>query len=153
MRLTEQLEDRALHRTSAARKKLTRTRQKLFLRLKAKKLREMTELWTARQAFQDIERQIRGEDFNLAAQQEGADGVPSAPMSESQRRMYQALTAPLINDFDAQMRRRTEAIDALVMYCQEEEPLRPNLAKLRTPLPPPELDRICSPEEQVEELK
>lgn len=43
--------------------------------------------------------------------------------------MLDALMADLINDSGAQLKRNLEAIEALKIYCEEEEPRRTKLQK------------------------
>ncbi|KAL2272538.1 hypothetical protein FJTKL_06333 [Diaporthe vaccinii] len=135
-------------RSSTARKDLTRKRKNLFDKLKARKLQEVKRQWTELQALQDIERQLQGQDFSAVMHK-----PMESPMNDVQRRMFESLTAPLEGDLEAQFRRRTRAIEALVAYCGEEEPLRTQVTEARRPPPPPEVSaQHLSPKEQLRQI-
>lgn len=72
-------------------------------------------------------------------------------MSGLQRRFIDALTAPLISDIHAQLRRRGNGVDALIAYCNEEEPLRSKVLQAKKPAPPPELQHP-SPQQQLGDI-
>lgn len=65
-------------------------------------------------------------------------------MSSLQRRVIKTLTAPLLSDIPSQLLRRENAVDALVAYCSEEEPLRSNVLEARRPASLPELENHSS---------
>ena len=69
--------------------------------------------WTAEQAVDDIERQLRGDGF---AEDAGAE-TRCSPQRPSQKRLVEALTAPVDNALEGQYRRRDRAIDAIAAYC------------------------------------
>jgi hypothetical protein len=73
--------------------------------------------WTANQAVEDIERQLQGLGF---AEPAAAD-KSCPPQRPAQKRLMEALTAPLVNTLEAQYWRRDNAIDAVVAYCVVEE--------------------------------
>lgn len=73
--------------------------------------------WTAKQAVDDIERQLRGDGF---AEDAAADARCS-PQRPSQRLLVEAFTAPVDNTLEGQYRRRDRAIDAIAAYCPVEE--------------------------------
>lgn len=118
----------------------------LALRLKAAKARlgrdtiqTIRKEWTAKQAVDDIDRQIEGLGFAPATDQE------VRPMSGKHQRLVDALLAPLIGtDIAAQFQRRSEAIAAIIAYCCVEEPLNTKVLDARVPPPPPELEQIES---------
>lgn len=66
--------------------------------------------------------------------------------------MLDALTALLINDMEAQFRRRTDAILALVAFAGEEESVRTKVPDVREPSPPMEFRRALSPKKQMDEI-
>ncbi|KKY30884.1 putative c2h2 finger domain-containing protein [Diaporthe ampelina] len=134
--LTKQLESGRLHRFSVERKDLTRRRKSVLKKLKEKKLRQVVSDWTRNQALSDVERQIRGEDIT-----QDDDPEPEAPpMTDIQRRVFEALTAPLVNDIEAQFKRRSTATKVLVEYCGEEEPLRTKILESRNSEPVEDLE-------------
>lgn len=67
--------------------------------------------------------------------------------------MVQALTAPLIHDLNALFRRRSEAISAIVAYCQMEEPVVTKVLEQRQPAPVHELQLLQPPSERREQLR
>lgn len=67
--------------------------------------------------------------------------------------MLGVLQAPLVNDLAAQFRRRTEAINAIVAYCDVEEPLTTEVLEARRPALPPEVNRQLSPMELAREFR
>ncbi|KAG8157653.1 hypothetical protein KVR01_012315 [Diaporthe batatas] len=110
---------------SDRRRKLGLKRKALWTRLQKRKLDEIRDDWGKTQGVEDVERQIAGEDITQALE----DPRSVQPMGVVQQRMFDALTSPLVNDLDAQLRRRTEAIKALVAYCGEEDPVVPLLVR------------------------
>lgn len=147
--MTEHLEN-SPHVKGAARKRLIQDRKNWYEKIKRRKEQEVAKAWTRQQAYQDVERQLQGEDICQTGNQDAQDMFP--PMSPVQQRMFDALTAPLINDLDAQFERRAKAIQALVDYCGEEEGLRNNIADATIPEPPPELQKPASPQDQMQKL-
>lgn len=63
------------------------------------------------------------------------------------RRLVDALTAPIITNLEAQIQRRTEAINAIMTYCAIEEPPFSRLIDERVPPAPRELE--LSQEERI----
>lgn len=130
-----------------ARKDITKRRKQLYTKLKTAKLQEITESWADNQHHQDIEQQVRGEKLSRVDQE-------SRPMNPHQRRMFEALTAPLVKDVQAVFLRRTEAINALVAYCAEEESLRTEVTEARKPSAPDELRQThLSSDQQMDEIR
>lgn len=150
VRLTRKLERCKLPKTSPARKAITRDRKNLLVKLKARKLQEVMKLWTESRALQDIAEQAPGVE---PSQVEPELEPPGPPMSEAKQRMADALNEPLINDLQAQFRRRDAAIRALVAYCAEEEPISSNLLEKIKPPPSVVLKLSMPPEAQLEEIK
>jgi len=74
-------------------------------------------------------------------------------MSDAQRKMYKALTAPLVNNYEAICQRRTLAIQALVAYCSKEEPLQTKVTEANRPPPPAEFAQGGSQRQQLREIK
>lgn len=99
----------------------------------------MREEWTSKKAAQDIERQLQGKGLEKPAPK---DTSTARPMSPAQVRMTQALTAPLVDDFTAQLERRTNAIEALIAYCAVEEPLITKVVMEPRAQPPPDELRL-----------
>lgn len=95
------------------RRELRNEKQRLKRQLKQK----VRDEWTAEQAVDDIERQLQGVGF---AKQATADTNVS-PQRPAQKRLMEALTAPLGNTLEGQYRRRDNAIGAIVAYCVVEE--------------------------------
>lgn len=151
VRLTQLLSSKAYDRRSEKRKGITKQRKALYYKLKAKKLKQVIEEWNRRKDQQDIERQVRGESFT----DESTTAMGDPPMSPVQSRMFDALTAPLINDLESQFQRRTNAILALVEYCYEEEPLHTKILKaaIKTAPPRPASQIIQSVEVDIEDYK
>lgn len=71
--------------------------------------------WTAKQAVDDIERQLRGEGFAPLPVD------TSAPQHPAQKRLVAALTVPPQPTLEGQYRRRNNAIRAVMDYCLVEE--------------------------------
>lgn len=118
---------------------------------KRKVLREaekkMREEWTSKQAAEDIQRMLDGVPL------EKPRSDPDArPMTVPQRRMYEALDAPLVRDYQAHLQRRTNAIRALAQYCRVEDPLITNIMRDREQ-PAPDEFRIPDRDEQLRLLR
>jgi hypothetical protein len=71
--------------------------------------------WTAKQAVDDIQRQLRGEGFAPLPVD------TSGPQHPAQKRLVAALTVPPQPTLEAQYRRRNNAIHAVMDYCSVEE--------------------------------
>ena len=94
------------------RRELRNEKQRLKRQLKQK----VRDEWTAEQAVDDIERQLRGVGFA-----KGAANATVSPQRPAQKRLMEALTAPLGNTLEGQYRRRDNAISAIMAYCVVEE--------------------------------
>lgn len=97
----------------AARRELRNEKQRLKRALKQKILDE----WTADQAVDDIERQLKGLGFAKHA----VVDTSCHPQRPAQRRLVEALSAPLDDTLEGQYRRRDNAVDAIIAYCVVEE--------------------------------
>ncbi|CCF41454.1 C2H2 finger domain-containing protein [Colletotrichum higginsianum] len=95
-----------------ARREINNEKQRLRRELKQSIIHE----WTDNQAVDDIERQLRGDDFTKPAV---ADTY--RPQGPAQKRLLAALTAPLIATLEAQYQRRDDAINAISAYCLVQE--------------------------------
>lgn len=133
---------------SAERKELTKSRQRLFRKLKRLKLKQVMNDWMDEQHCRDVQQQLRGEPFQEPALEE------SRPMKPMQRTMVDALNAPLVDDFEAVFKRRTNAILALVAYCSEDDPLHTKVTEARKQPPPVELQRTdLSPKDRLHMIR
>ncbi|KAM4064329.1 hypothetical protein HRG_012698 [Hirsutella rhossiliensis] len=95
------------------RRRLRNEKQRLKRVLKQK----IRDEWTARQAVDDIEGQLQGIGFVKQA----TVNTPICPQRPAQKRLVEALAAPLGNTLEGQYRRRDNAIAAIVAYCMVEE--------------------------------
>ncbi|KAK6222509.1 putative C2H2 finger domain-containing protein [Colletotrichum tabaci] len=95
-----------------ARQEINSEKQRLRRELKQSIIRE----WTDNQAVDDIECQLRGDDFTKPAM---ADTC--RPQGPAQKRLLAALTAPLIATLEDQYQRRDDAINAVSEYCLVQE--------------------------------
>ncbi|KAM4061566.1 hypothetical protein HRG_013220 [Hirsutella rhossiliensis] len=95
------------------RRRLRNEKQRLKRVLKQK----IRDEWTARQAVGDIEGQLQGIGFVKQA----TVNTPICPQRPAQKRLVEALAAPLGNTLEGQYRRRDNAITAIVAYCTVEE--------------------------------
>ncbi|QLI67036.1 uncharacterized protein G6M90_00g030440 [Metarhizium brunneum] len=94
------------------RRELRNEKQRLKRQLKQK----VRDEWTAEQAVDDIERQLRGVGFA-----KGAANATVSPQRPAQKRLMEALTVPLGNTLEGQYQRRDNAISAIMAYCVVEE--------------------------------
>lgn len=95
-----------------ARRLLRNEKQRLKRELKQK----IRDDWTAEQAVDDIERQLKGLGFAKPTAH-----TSCRPQRPAQKRLVEALAAPAVTDLDGQYRRRNHAVDAVVAYCVVEE--------------------------------
>lgn len=140
-RMTQQLSDH--FEGSEPYRKIWLQRKSHLARLRKAKLEQVRKEWNANQGVEDMERQFHGKEPTRSTSR------PSRPLSPAQQRMLDALTADLINDPGAQLKRNLEAIEALKMYCEEEEPRRtklqqkqahpPRASELTVDVPPAQL--------------
>ncbi|KAJ4248097.1 hypothetical protein NW762_012867 [Fusarium torreyae] len=118
LRLRESL--RQAEKSSETRQKLRNITQDLqYLRgkLRRERKREYRQGWSQQQAVVDIERHIAGQGF----EEPPPDGTP-AQRHPAQRRLFEALTAPVIGTSEGERCRRNDAILAVMAYCPIEEP-------------------------------
>ncbi|KAJ4394460.1 hypothetical protein N0V93_003678 [Gnomoniopsis smithogilvyi] len=137
-RLSQQLERLPRYDRTEGRRQINRVRARLRRETKEQVRKE----FTIQQAVDDIERQIKGQSFADTARARGARA-----MNAAQKRLVEALTAPLITDLDGQLQRRTAAINAIIAYCPIEEPPSSKVLEARQPDPPPELS--LAPEDRI----
>ncbi|KAK1973628.1 C2H2 finger domain-containing protein [Colletotrichum cereale] len=95
-----------------ARQEITSEKQRLRRELK----QSITRVWADNQAVDDIECQLRSDDFIKPAV---ADTC--RPQGPAQKRLLAALTAPLIATLEDQYQRRDNATNAVSEYCLVQE--------------------------------
>ncbi|CAJ2503094.1 Uu.00g104880.m01.CDS01 [Anthostomella pinea] len=105
-------------RFAKERLRVTRERHTLQIKLRAAELQRVLEEFKHKQSVEDVERQAQGEDFS-ALSSTAINSRTTREMSKEQRRMVEALEAPLV--IGNQGQRRTNAILALRDYCWIEE--------------------------------
>ncbi|KAH6955707.1 hypothetical protein BKA56DRAFT_638131 [Ilyonectria sp. MPI-CAGE-AT-0026] len=105
----------------AARKKLgdiTKALQSLRAKLRRERKQKYRKGWSRQQAVVDIERQLAGKTFEEPP-------MPSSPSDEAahpaQKRLFEALTAPMADTIEAEYRRRNNAILVVMAYCPVQE--------------------------------
>lgn len=145
-RLTLQLLE-APHR-SDKRYRISLRRKALLERLRKAKLEEIRAEWSLHQGVEDVERQHRGEEVASRPYARA-----SRPLCPSQQAMIDALTSPLGKDIEGEHRRRTRAINAVVAFCDEEEPEATRSKVVPKPSPPAELEQKATPQEQMLTIK
>lgn len=97
-----------------------KARQKALLqRLRNEKLEQVRASFRARQAKENINRQIEGRDITS----DSAFDRPRGRLGRAQKAMMDALEAPLSSGLDDQNQRRTKSIDALVAYSVRKSSL------------------------------
>lgn len=111
--------------SSAERKELIRQKNNLFMKLKRKKLKTVMNEWTRRQAYEDVDRQVRGEDITAAGASQGSQSQyrPTPPMNKIQKTMFEAMSAPVTTNLEAELERKKNALAAVVAFCAEEQGL------------------------------
>jgi hypothetical protein len=97
----------------AACSEIQKEKQRLRRDLKQKIRNE----WTANQAVDDIERQLRGDSFVKDA----VADTRCSPQRPSQARLVESFTTPVDTTLKGQYQRRDRAIDAIAAYCLVEE--------------------------------
>lgn len=111
---------------SKERQEAVRSLRKEKQRLKKALLERIKEAWTDKQAVEDIQFQLQGYKFPEPA---AADRV-CPPQRPAQRRLVEALTAPMDNSIEGYYRCRDNAIDAIVAYCSVAEGRTARRAKI-----------------------
>lgn len=113
---------------SADPKQIVKDRRNLYEKLKRKKLKTVMTEWTRRQGYEDVDRQVRGEDITVSgttkSSQPVSHALPKLPMSKIQRTMFEALSASVTTNLDEELQRKKNALAAVVAFCAEEEGLR-----------------------------
>ncbi|KAI1261826.1 hypothetical protein F5Y18DRAFT_193700 [Xylariaceae sp. FL1019] len=122
--------------------KIKSTKAMLF---KAEKDRIKKE-WTATQAIEDIQWQIRQGGFQPSPSTTRA----SRPMTTTQEVLNRALGAPAVHDLEAYCHRRATAIIAVADCCGVQEPLRTRVLEARIATAPAELR--STPKDRAEQL-
>lgn len=139
-----------LPRGAKERAKVSKERRALLEKLRKREMKRVREEWNQQQATDDINRQMKGQQFEPVHR-------PTLPMSSSQREMFDALTAPLANatDLAAQSTRRNTAVAAVAKYCLVEEfmGMSNQMMKMREPSLPPELTSGLTTLEQAHAFK
>lgn len=124
-------------------RRLHNKRRSHWERIYRLKLEEVREKWSDDQGVEDVARFVRGE---------GAD--TSEPTSQTMRPLQQkaadALEAPLVNEYVAQLKRRTAAVLALAAFCGEEDPVANKVVRVGKKA---RVDTSLTPEEMMEAMK
>ncbi|KAI0448570.1 C2H2 finger domain protein [Xylaria acuta] len=105
-------------RYTEQRKALGLARATLRTSLRNKELKRVRAEWGEAQSVDDIERQIQGVDFSTLPACQPRSSPPMGPLHQQ---MFDAITKPLDGDLEAHAQRRTNAINALVAYCEVQE--------------------------------
>ncbi|KAJ4179981.1 hypothetical protein NW767_014499 [Fusarium falciforme] len=96
-------------------KELQNLRAKLRREHKLKYRRE----WSRKQAIVDIEKQLAGQTFEQPPVSPSSSHQDAHP---AQKRLLDALTAPMADTVEGEHRRRNNAILAVMAYCSVQEP-------------------------------
>jgi hypothetical protein len=80
-------------------------------------MEQIRDAWTDEQAVEDIQRQIQGLGFSKPS----AADTAYLPQRPAQKRLLEALTAPVDDSLEGYYRRRAKLIDAIVVYCSVVE--------------------------------
>ncbi|KAK1989918.1 C2H2 finger domain-containing protein, partial [Colletotrichum falcatum] len=105
-----------LPRGSKAYKDAQREIRNEKLRLRRELMQHIKHQWTDKQAVDDVECQLRGDDFAKPAVTD-----TDCPQGPAQMRLLAALTAPLTTTLEGQYQRRDNAINAVSAYCLVQE--------------------------------
>ncbi|KAH8652841.1 C2H2 finger domain protein [Ilyonectria robusta] len=130
-KLTEQV--RRLPPGSKKRQDTVRTLRNEKQRLKRELLQRIKDAWTDEQAVDDIQSQLQGRGFSKPM----AVDATCPPQRPAQKRLVEALTAPVDNTLEGYHRRRDNLIDAIVAYCSVVEgrtARRTNVSAAKEPL-------------------
>ncbi|KAH7132720.1 hypothetical protein EDB81DRAFT_659788 [Dactylonectria macrodidyma] len=85
-------------------------------RLRRERKRQIRKDWSREQAVKDIERQLAGKPLERPH-----ESSPDSDLPPAQKRLLQALTAPVGNTFEEEYYRHTAAIEAVIAYCSVQE--------------------------------
>lgn len=102
-------------------------------KMRKEKLDSVRAEWIRKQALEDIKRQIHGRGFIPHVAR------PSRAKHPAQQKMLEALEALLVNDVRAEFHCCAQAIQAIMNYCNVEEPLSSSVLEARPPAPAPEM--------------
>lgn len=86
-------------------------------RLRRELKQTIRDKWTAKQAVEDIERQLHGLGFAEPPKEDSS----YRPQRPAQKQLIQALTAPVVPTLEGQYQRRDNAIEAISAYCLVQE--------------------------------
>ncbi|RKK66723.1 hypothetical protein BFJ69_g15143 [Fusarium oxysporum] len=107
-------------------RKISKDIQSEKARLRRKRKDQIRKIWSREQAVTDIERQLAGKTF---------EEPPISPSDEdahpAQKRLYEALTAPVTNTIESEYHRRNNAILSVMFYCSVQEPPLPPMARYK----------------------
>ncbi|KAH7012484.1 C2H2 finger domain protein [Microdochium trichocladiopsis] len=135
IRKLEEEVKRLPHR-SEERQKAVRAVRSEKQRLKRALLERTKVEWTDEQAVEDIQNQLQGLGFSKSMDVDTA----SAPQRPAQKRLVDALTAPVDDTLEGYYRRRANLIDAIVAYCGVAEgrtARRTNVSAAKKQVPSP----------------
>jgi hypothetical protein len=111
--------------SSKAREKterITKALQSLRVKLRRELKQQYRQGWSRKQAVVDIERQLAGQTFEEQPVSLSDEGSYSAQEQHpAQKRLFDALTAPVADTLEGDHQRRNNAILAVMAYCPVQE--------------------------------
>ncbi|KAF5675927.1 C2H2 finger domain-containing protein [Fusarium denticulatum] len=102
---------------------ITKSLQSLRVKLRRERKNEYRAGWSRKQAVVDIEKQLAGHAFDQAPTSSLDESDPFAQEQHpAQKRLVEALTAPVPDTLEGEYRRRDNAVLAVMAYCAVQEP-------------------------------
>ncbi|KAL6359129.1 hypothetical protein LRP88_09329 [Fusarium phalaenopsidis] len=98
---------------------ITKELQNLRAKLRREHKQKYRREWSRKQAIVDIEKQLAGQKFEQPPVSPSSSNEDAHP---AQKRLLDALTAPMADTIEGERRRRNNAILAVMAYCSVQEP-------------------------------
>uniref|UniRef100_A0A4E9EQ78 Uncharacterized protein n=1 Tax=Gibberella zeae TaxID=5518 RepID=A0A4E9EQ78_GIBZA len=107
---------------------ITKALQSLRVKLRRELKQHYRQGWSRKQAVVDIERQLAGQTFEESPVSLSDESSYSAQEQHpAQKRLFEALTAPVADTLEGEYQRRNNAVLAVMAYCPiQESPLPPS---------------------------
>ncbi|RBA10341.1 C2H2 finger domain-containing protein [Fusarium proliferatum] len=101
---------------------ITKALQSLRVKLRRELKQQYRQGWSRKQAVVDIERQLAGQTFEESPVSLSDESSYSAQEQHpAQKRLFEALTAPVADTLEGEYQRRTNAVLAVMAYCPVQE--------------------------------
>ncbi|VTT72992.1 unnamed protein product [Fusarium fujikuroi] len=100
---------------------ITKALQSLRVKLRRELKQQYRQGWSRKQAVVDIERQLAGQTFEESPSPSDESSYSAQEQHPAQKRLFEALTAPVADTLEGEHQRRNNAVLAVMAYCPVQE--------------------------------